>query len=411
MLLALALLMPVGADWPQWRGPRGDGTSDAANLPAAWTDSDLRWSLPLAGPSGATPALVGDRLYVTTPDAAGKLWLLAVSTAGKEQWRRELGGGNKSRGFNSRNNAASPSPIADADHVWALMGNGEFACFTNTGAEVWRRNLQTDHGAFGQDFGIGASPTLAGDRLYFACIHRRGPESYLLAIDKKTGKDIWKHERPTEARNESKDAYSTPLMVVADGKPQLVVAGADLVTGHNVETGAEMWRFGGLNPSNDQTWRVVATPAYGAGLLFVTSCKTGPLHAVKLGGKGTLKPADFAWTRERENPDVASTAVHDGRLYLLRQQGVLLCLEAATGKELWQKKLAGGVYHASPVVADGKVYCTQEEGTITVLKAGLAPEVLGVSQVPGGGIGATPVPGDGRLYFRTKSALVCVGKN
>jgi outer membrane protein assembly factor BamB len=397
------------AEWPQWRGPTFNGASPAVNLPVKWSDADIVWKVPLPGRSGATPAVWGDKIFVSAPDGKD-LYLFCIDSKGTTIWKEKIGTGNKDGGFNGKNNFATPSPITDGQHVWILVGSGDLACFTMDGTSVWKRNLIKDHGKFTQDFGIGCTPLLWKDRLIFPCIHRRA-ESYLLAIDKNTGADLWKVYRPTTAKAESRDAYSSPAIhEYPDGRAEIIISAADFVSAHDPKDGKETWRHGDLNLSNNHTYRIIVSPVSTPNLIYACACKGGPFYAITPGGSGDVTKTHRKWTFTKSTPDVATPAVADGLLYLVHAQGRITCLDAETGHEYWHQRIADREYFgASPVVADGKVYLASEAGKVHVLKAGKTFEELAVNDVVDP-ILATPAPADGRLYLRTSKALICVGK-
>lgn len=406
--LGVSLAAAAGPEWPQWRGADGRGVSPARDLPAQWSPDQLVWKLDLPGHSAATPALWGDRIFLSTPQGEDiELW--CVTRDGKLLWKRKVGTGNKQLGWNSKNNFATPSPVTDGRHVWLLAGSGDLACFDFDGREIWHRNLAADHGPITCDFGLGASPLLFRDRLFFPCIHRRA-ESYLLAIDKETGRDVWKTMRPTEAIEESRDAYSSPAVFIKpDGKAEIVLCAADVATAYDYDDGHETWRHGDINLTNNPTLRIVVTPVTTPELIYVTSAKGGPLYAIRPGGQGDVTSSHRVWTRSEHTPDVATPAVTDDLLYMVKEKGIVTCLDAKTGEEKWSERLDSGYFPCSPLVADGKVYVASEQGKVYVLAAGPKYELLATNTLDDA-ILASPVADEGRLYFRTENALVCIGK-
>ena len=274
-----AVVMTVGslwANWPQWRGPNSNGsTGTAHDLPVTWSESqNVLWRTKLPSWSAATPIVWRDTIFVTsaeegfTPLRGGarpgqttpdKIFLLAVSRKdGSVRWRRQIDDGNR---LFRKQNSASPSPITDGANVWIMTGNGKFACFTMDGKEVWKRDIQADYGRFGLNHGYASTPLLGGNRLYVQVLHGMHTKdpSYVFAVDKATGKTLWKVERPTDATSESPDNYATPQMAIVGGKPQLVVSGADYVTGHDLDIGKELWRIGGFNPTGNRANRAIAS--------------------------------------------------------------------------------------------------------------------------------------------------------
>jgi outer membrane protein assembly factor BamB len=411
IVLAAALLLHAagtarGEDWPQWRGPRGDGTSLERGLPLEWSRSrNVVWRLPLPGPAGATPVVWKDRIFLTSADGS-EVALLAVSTGGKELWRRKLSSGNRQvRG--DEGNSASPSPSTDGENVWSFTGKGDLACHDLEGREVWKVNLEERHGRFQIQFGMTSTPLLFGDTLYLQCIQTREP--YLLAIDKKTGQDRWKRPRPTDARAECEHSYASPMLYRDEKLTLLLVQGGDYLTAHTLEDGSEVWRCGGLNPKENYntTLRFIASPVSEPGLVVIPSAKNGPVVAVRPDGSGDITETKVVWKRASNTPDVPTPAIHDGLLYLLRENGVLICLEAATGKELYQERTHVQNHRASPLVADGKVYCAATDGTVTVVQAGRAFKSLAENNVDEH-IASTPVAAGGRLYLRSYAALYAI---
>ncbi|MDP7276557.1 MAG: PQQ-binding-like beta-propeller repeat protein [Planctomycetaceae bacterium] len=252
-LLCVAVAIPgaVSAEnWPQWRGPRGNGTSMEKNIASTWSPTqNVAWRLDLPGSSGATPVVWGNQIFLTSADE-DKLVLICLGTDGKQQWVRQVGTGNRTaRG--DEGNFASPSPVTDGKHVWTLMGSGDMACFDVSGQPVWHINLQERYGRFNIQFGMSSTPLLDGDRLYLQIIHgpMRGEAepAYVVALDKATGKQAWKHDRKTGAQVECKHSYASPVLY-DDGKSRfLLTHGADFLVAHRLDTGSELWRMGGLN--------------------------------------------------------------------------------------------------------------------------------------------------------------------
>ncbi|HND52456.1 MAG TPA: PQQ-binding-like beta-propeller repeat protein [Pirellulaceae bacterium] len=404
-------------NWPQWRGAKLDGISSETNLPVKWSKTEnVAWRLPLPGPAGATPAVWGDKIFLTSVTENGDLIALAVSTAGKELWRQTVATGNKDvRG--DEGNSASPSPVTDGKHVWIFMANGPLACFTVDGKEVWKFDIQDRYGKLKIAFGMTASPLLDGDRLYLQLIHGEGNpktrEAMVVALDKTTGKEIWKHDRASDARDECEHSYASPV-IYRDGKQEfLITHGADFVIAHSLADGHELWRCGELNPKTNYnpTLRFVASPVAVPGLIVVPSAKNGPVFAIKPDVKGdiTNEASAFVWKRAANTPDVPSPLVHDGLVYLCRENGNLIVMDAKTGEQIYEKRTVADRHRASPVYADGKLYLTARKGVVTVVKAGRDFEILASNDV-GEQISASPAIAGGRIYLRTFDALYAIGK-
>jgi outer membrane protein assembly factor BamB len=399
-----------GENWPQWRGAKLDGISNESGLPEKWSKSEnVAWRFALPGPAGSTPVVWGDRIYLTSADGED-LVLLAVSTQGKQLWRQVMASGNRTiRG--DEGNLASPSPSTDGKHVWAMMGSGDLACFTTDGKPVWKLNLQERYGKFDIQFGMASTPVLDGDRLYLQLLH--SGDAIVVALDKATGEQIWKQTRSSDARDECEHSYASPVLYRDNQLELLLTHGCDYIVAHRLTDGAEIWRCGGLNPRGkyNPTLRFVASPLAIAGLIIVPSAKNGPVLALDPNSRGDIsssKEGHF-WTREHNTPDVPSPLVVDGLVYLCREDGTLMCLDAKTGQEYYLKRTHADRHRASPVYADGKIYLTARDGNVTVVKAGKEFEVLSTNDMSES-ISASPVISGGRIYLRTFQALYAVGK-
>jgi outer membrane protein assembly factor BamB len=402
--------LSLAADnWPQWRGPTNDGISTAKNVPVEWSESQqVAWKLPLPGMGGSTPALWGDRLFLTSEEGDDVV-VLCVSTAGKVLWKHKVGSG-RARFRVDEANQASPSPSSDGRHVYAFFGNGDFVCLDFDGHEVWRFDVQKRYGRFDIQHGMHVTPLLDGDRLYLALMHSGA--WWVIALDKATGKEIWKVRRESDAYAENEHSYASPCMWRRGDSAYLIVHGCDYTTAHRLNDGGEIWRVGGLNPKEkyNPTLRLVASPVATSDLIVIPTAKNGPVVGLRPDARGQVGPGnDFEqWRRPANTPDVPSPLVHDGLVYLCRENGVLICMDAKTGQELYQERLHNARYRASPVFADGKVYLTSRDGKFTVVKAGRQFERLAVNALPDQ-FAASPVVSDGRIYLRGFGTLYAIG--
>lgn len=394
-------------NWPQWRGPNGDGSSPDTNLPAKWSSGDgILWKLELPGPSGATPAVWGDHIFVPTP-VGDDLFLLAVSTEGKELWRKKLAAGNKNF-RDDEGNSTAPSPATDGQHVWAFFGTGDLACLDFDGNITWQTNLVRSHGEYDHWHGYSSSPLLHGDTLYQMCLRMKDP--YLVAIDKLTGKERWFRPRESDAEHESRHSYASPVLYRDRERTLLLAHGGDWISAHRLEDGEEVWRCGSLNPKENYNrfLRFVASPAAAEGLVVVPSAKGNPILGVRPDGKGDVTGTHVAWRRGRDTTDVPTPVIHDGLVYNLRENGVMVCLDARTGEEVYLQRVHSTRQRSSPVVADGKIYCADRDGVVHVLKTGRKLEVLAHNET-GEPIAATPAVAGGRIYLRTFKSLLAIG--
>lgn len=408
----LSAVAPARADnWPNWRGPLNNGLSAEKNLPTEFRkDGNLAWRTELPGPGGSTPVVWGDRVFLTAVTGSGDLLTLGYSTSGKELWRAKVSGGNKDvRG--DEGNSASNSPVTDGAHVWSMMADGRLACHTVDGKEAWAVDLQERYGKFDIQFGLTSTPVLDHGRLYLQLIHgtwNKEPSRGVVAcLDAATGREVWKQMRETDAVDENKHSYASPMLYDHDGKRFLLSHGADYIIAHALDTGAELWRCGDLNIKSkyDPTLRLVASPACADGLIVVPTAKGGPVLALGPHGKGdiTASTTDRLWNYTR-TPDVPSPVIHDGLVYLCMQDGDLYCLDQKTGAELYKERTHRQRHRASPVLAGGHLYLTARDGIVTVVKAGPKFEKVSENDL-GESIAASPAVSNGTVYFRTFNAL------
>lgn len=409
-LVTMLLWVPVSlaGNWPQWRGPKGSGTADEQHLPSRWAATEnITWRLAMPDFSGSTPIIWKDHIFLTVADGT-ELYLWCVQRdQGTVLWKKLLGGGNmKVR----KQNMSSPSPVTDGKNVWALTGTGILKGFDYSGNELWARDIQKDFGRFGLNWGYGSSPLLHNDILYIQVIHgmKTDAPSYLLAIEKLTGKTRWRVERPTDAVSESHDAYTTPALLRFEGKEEIVLSGGDYVTGHDPATGAELWRAGGFNPGKDRYYRVITSPVVIDGMIYACA-RVRPLIALKAGGRGDISKSHLVWQTD-QGTDVPTPATDGKRIYILNDKGVLWCRDAKTGSEIWgNQRVRPGTYSASPLLADGKLYVTSEEGVTTVIDAGPEFKVMAENDLAEYSL-SSPAASDGQIFLRTQGALYCIGK-
>jgi outer membrane protein assembly factor BamB len=414
LLAACCLLLFSAAssradNWPQWRGPDGDGVCKETNLPTTWSATqNVVWKLPLPGRGSSTPAVWGDRLFLTSLDGPN-LVLLCISTDGKELWKRKLGAVSGRMIKTEEGSPATSSPCTDGKHVYALVGPGDFAAFDFAGQEIWRFNPQERWGKFRLQFGMHTTPVLHGDRLYLQLLHSGG--TWVVAIDKANGKDVWKVKRQSDARNECEHSYASAFLWHNDKDAYLVCHGNDYTTAHRLEDGSEIWRLADLNPQEHYhpTLRFVASPGVSPDLIVVPTAKGGPVVGIKPDASGLVKAGSPAeqFRRPKDTPDVPSPLVHGGQVYLCRENGTLICLDAKTGKEMYLQRLHAGIYRASPVYADGKVYCTARDGTVSVVQAGPEFKLLATNNLPDQ-IAASPAIANGRIYLRGFQTLYAI---
>jgi outer membrane protein assembly factor BamB len=465
LLLGVALVATVGIaaqsalpegseNWPQWRGPHLNGTSAVTGLPTTWsTTESVAWSLEIAESwTGATPIIWEDTIFLNvsyvqraaerrgrrgrgpgeqsaavggpyaddaslgTGSAAlqegteqeqlnVELWRVDRRT-GEVVWKKFLSDNDHQE---RKQNMSSPSPVTDGEHVWVMTGTGWLRAFDFDGNEIWSRNISNDYWSFGLNWGFASSPLLHEDALYVQVLHgmKTDDPSYVLRIDKTTGETVWMVQRPTDAIAESPDSYTTPALLQYDGRTEIVITGGDVVTGHDPETGQELWRADGLNPENNRNYRIVASPLI-IGDVIIAPTRVRPMLALKAGGRGDVTTSARLWSFD-SGPDVP-TPVSDGELlYVVEDNGVMHALDVQTGEALYSnQRIEPGTYSASPILADGKIYATSEDGITTVIKAGPEFEILATNTLDGYTL-STPAIAYGHLYIRAGAKLYAIG--
>lgn len=430
LLLTCAIVsLPAvaGENWPHWRGPSLNGTSDATGLPVTWsTTENVVWRTKLPSWAAATPIIWGDTVFVTSAEEgssqnrpnsslfeggdAGRdhLYLIAINrNTGAIRWRQSMGRGNR---IGNKQNMASPSPVTDGEHVWVVNGNGVLRCFDFSGRQIWIRDFQKDFGKFGVQFGYASSPVLHEGVMYFQNLQGMYTDdpSYVFAIDAATGKTLWKVDRPTDGRHETPDSYSTAMLAEVDGETILIVAGAGYATGHSIETGEEIWRAGGLNPNDATNYRTIASSLVVGDIVMVPS-RRRPFIAFRTDGKGDVTHSKKLWSTDY-GPDVPTPTSDGERLYIIDDRGIALSLRVHDGSIVWDRsRIEPGTYSASPLLADGKIYATSEDGTTTVLKAGDEFEILAVNRLDDYTL-ASPAEAGNQIFIRTANYLYCIAK-
>lgn len=406
-LLILVIGFGWAENWPQWRGPSLDGTSAEKGLPTKWsTEEGVTWKLSLPGRSGATPIVWNDHVFLNVADGDDlQLWDVDRAT-GKLRWKQKLADGNYKI---NKQNMSSPSPVTDGKTVFVMTGVGIFKAFDFAGKELWTRDLQKEYGKFGLNWGYASSPLLWDGALYVQVLHgmKTDDPSYLLRIDPKSGKTLVRSERATNAVVESPDSYTTP-QIWKDGKQEeLIITGGDVVTGHNPSTLKELWRANVLNPGNNPMNRIIASAVVKDGLIYCPT-RVKPLTALRPGGRGDVTATHVVW-QNPNGPDVPSPVTDGKYLFVTNDRGILWCMDAKTGKEIWGgQRIKAAIYSASPVLADGKLYVTSEDGLVTVVKAGPTFEVLAENDMKEYTL-SSPAISDGQIFIRTAGALYAIG--
>jgi outer membrane protein assembly factor BamB len=414
-----------GEDWPQWRGPTGDGTSRETGLPLHWDETHgVAWKTAIPEWGNSTPAIWRDAIFLTAQTDDERLLLVKIARAtGRIEWTREVGRGqaehlpprykktDDDRGrpiFHTTQNLASPSPVTDGQLVVVHFGNGDLAAYDFAGHRLWRRNLQDDHGRYTIWWGHANSPVLCGDLVISVCMQdslvdlgKPASPSYVVAHDKRTGVERWKTMRPTNATAEPCDAYTTPLLWQRGGRPEVVVMGGLILDAYDPQSGRRVWHLPELEGN-----RVITSPVIANGVIYLTQGMRRPLLAVRPGGDGQRGPNDVLWRHTEGTPDSPTPTVSGGLLFLVTDQGIAKCLDARSGQVQWAERLKGA-YRASPLAADGRIYFLNTKGLTTVVAARRQFQRLAENPLDDT-MFASPVAVDGRLYLRGNKSLYAI---
>jgi outer membrane protein assembly factor BamB len=388
-LLFLSLLF-FSQDWPEFRGPTGQGHSDERGLPLVWSETkNVRWKVAIPGRGWSSPSIQGDRVWLTTATEEGKS-LRASSVdrnTGAILQNVEIFRLKSPGNLNAKNSQASPTPVLEGDRVYLHFGAYGTACITQSGEIVWKTRLDYDNGQHGP----GGSPVIYDNILIVSCDGQ--DVQYVVALDKMTGKVRWKKFR------EGYQAYTTPLIVRLPAGDQVISPGAFRAVSYEPRTGKELWqvRYG-------DGFSNVPRPVYGAGLVFIcTGFQQPSLLAVRLDGRGDVTKSHIAWTLKRGVSLTPSPLLVGDELYMVSDNGVASCVDAKTGSPYWQVRL-GGNHSASPIYADGRIYFLSEEGESVVIAPGKEFKALAKNQLDGPTLASMAVSG-GSIFVRSQTHL------
>jgi len=420
------------SNWPQWRGPEGQGVSNDKNLPTEWSETkNVLWKTELPGKGFSQPIIWGDKVFLTTDieggpapathvppkhmlgdkeykhpdwDSADKLHtfktLCLNRDTGKILWEQTSYSGTVFDYRHKRGNYAAPTGVTDGKYVITYFGSEGVYCYDFNGKLIWKKSIGNID-TFGM--GVGASPVLYENLVIFVCDQNLGvpKDSFMLALDKKTGKEVWRVARPIQG------SWATPVIVKAAGRIEMVTSGNEFLISYDPATGKELWRTTGLKS------HAIATPVVGHGLAILSSgYPAKAVTAVRLGGSGDLDKTDnIAWKYNKGTAYVPSPILYGDYVYLMSDAGILSCLNAKTGEVVYEGgrvPVATKFYGASPVAFDGKILLTSDDGDTFVIKAGPKHEVLGQNSI-GEPCRTSIAIADGKLFIRGDKHLFCIG--
>lgn len=433
LVVVLSSGVVVGADnWPQWRGPRANGVSSSGSLPTVWSATEnIAWKAPLAGLGVSSPIVWNDVVVATSQIGAGSrqpgmhptlvgakdgerglgrsindgtareitnvtFVVEAFSrSTGRRLWDHRIASVGTLRGVHDKHNLASSTATTDGALIYAWFGTGQLVALDFQGKVAWQRHLGQDVSPFDVNWGAASSPTLYEDLLILLCDHE--PKAYLLALDKKTGKERWRAER-----GDGRTSWATPLVVPGPSGPELIVNSSERVDGYDPKTGALLWW------ADEPNRYPCPTPIFHEGVLYLNrGSRSGPFMSIRVGGRGDVTKTHVQWRVGSGAPYVASLLHYQGLLYMANDGGIATAVDATTGERLWQER-TGGIFSASPVAGDGKVYLTSETGEVLVLEAGRSFKLIARNDM-GVRIIASPAVADGQLFLRSDDQLFAVG--
>ncbi|MCC9602585.1 PQQ-binding-like beta-propeller repeat protein [Stieleria sp. JC731] len=418
------------ASWPQWRGPHQNGVAPQGDYPIEWTESqNVRWKQPMVGRGGSTPVISGDYAFVTSGiDGSNVLLAYDLKNGGQLAWKTAVG--EDRQGKHKKGSGANPSAVTDGQYVFAYYRSGDLACVDMSGDVVWKINLQDEYEKDLLWWDLGSSPTLIGDLIVIAVMQspEEGKEvkmpvdtdvSYLVAFDRKSGKQAWKVSRNLDAPREASQSYTTPVAI--PDRNLIAVMGADHLTIHSAEDGKELGRVGGFNPTKHQFFRSISSPIVQGDIVVcpysrgdtVTACRISDVIA----GEGR---ESVIWERDDIGSDVPTPVVDGDRVYVVddgNERGLVTAVNIQTGETIWEcqidKTRIG--YSSSPLVANNHLYATLENGTTSVVGPldSAEPTVVATNPVADDDqftvASVVPYNGDS-LLMRTRHSLYLIGK-
>jgi outer membrane protein assembly factor BamB len=409
LLLAITLFSAPSADnWPQFRGPHGDGHADAQGLPLTWAENrNVVWKTPIHDRGWSSPVIFGDQIWLTTASPDGKrLSAICIDRKnGKVVRDIKLFDVEHPQYAHPFNSYASPTPVLEAGRAYITFGSAGTACIDTASFQVlWqRRDIECNHFR-----GAGSSPILYRDLLVMD--FDGSDHQFVIALDKRTGKTAWRTERSIDfndldkngkpaADGDFRKAFSTPQITTVNGRTEMISLGSKAAYSYDPLNGHELWRV-----EERAQFSASTRPVVGFGMMFYpTGFPTGQLFAVRLGGRGLLPDSSIAWRVGKAVPNKPSILLVDDLIYMVNDTGIASCIEAKTGTTVWQKRI-GGEYSASPIYAEGKIWFFSEDGKATAIKAARSFELLGESQLEDGFMASPAVAGKA-VYLRTKTHL------
>ena len=391
----------MAGDWPQWRGPEGTGISVEKNLPTVWgTNQNVCWKTPLPEPGNSTPVVWRNQVFITQAVKNKRTVMCFDCANGKLQWQSGADAVDQEP-THQTNPYCSGSPVTDGERVIASFGSAGVYCYDFEGNELWHRDL----GKQSHMWGVSSSPVLHGE----LCLLNFGPgeRTFLIALNRKTGETIWQHDEPGGRADKYIGSWSTPIVIQAGSREELIAPWPERVAAFDPKTGRELWTCRGLNPL------VYTSPLYAEGIVVVMGGYNGSALAVKAGGSGDVTETNRLWHVPKTKQRIGSGVISKGYIYILNDPGVAECFELRTGKLVWEERLNGPGAKAdnwsSLVLAEDNLYAINQSGDGLVFKAN--PQFQVVSTDPLGELTRSSIAvSDGQLFIRTYKGLWCIGQ-
>ena len=430
--------------WPGFRGHEMSGVALSSKVPVRWSaNENVKWSVPIAGQGWSSPIVWGDTVFVTsaisgrpfkkpTPGLYGNEYIAEMQAqglsndeiskraqardnevpaesdairymvyaldgkTGKIKWEREAIKTTPFGGRHRKNTYASETPVTDGERVYAWFGTGQLVALDAAGKQVWTKNLAKEYGAFDIQWGHASSPVLFQDSIILLCYH--APASYILALDKRTGAVKWKVDKAP-----GQESYSSPIVVQGPGGNELIVNSNSGVESFDPATGKSLWTYPELNRFP------IPVAMVDNGVLYLSrGYRSSPFMAIRLGGRGDITNTHVAWRVPTGGPYVSSLVHYQGVIYMSTDNGILSAVDAANGQRLWQERV-GGTFSASPIAGDGKIYFVSEGGETIVIKAGRTFELVSRNKLDGHFV-ASPAAAAGRVFLRADDRIFAIGK-
>lgn len=404
--LAITLSGTLAANWPAWRGPAGTGVSEEKSLPTQWSPTEhVKWRVPLPERGNSTPIVWEDRVFVTQAQGDQRTLMCFDRKDGKLRWQKGITTKEKDP-THQTNPYCSGSPVTDGERVIVSFASDGLFCYDFDGQELWQR---TDLGQQVHIWGNGSSPMIAGD----LCFLNFGPgaTTYLLAVDKKTGRTVWKHDEATgygsgEGKNATfNGSWTTPTLMKVEGRDQLLMSWPQRLAAYDPQSGKELWTCSGLNPL------VYTSPIYEDGIVVTMGGYNGMAMAVRAGGSGDITTERRLWHQPRTKQRIGSAVIHEGYIYIHNDPGIAECFELKTGNLVWDQRLTGkgktGQNWSSVMLAGGNCYTITQGGDCFVFKASPKFEMVSVNSL-GEPSNSSIVASNGQLFIRTHAALWCI---